>query len=901
MQKAKLYFRSLCQGLVASILPALLLVAGCLPFAGLTRAQAVPDSTLPPGEQIGGARLTDQQGNVDCSDPQMATSQLCNSRPGGTSQGGVSMPATSQGGTGYLPGQPSSIVTYSDVGPPSSVSGKQTRFHLPPEHLTEFQKFTAMTTQEILPVFGADLFANVPSTFAPLNQTPVPPDYVIGPEDEIRLRVWGQVGFNANLRVSREGDIFIPQVGSVHVAGLPFSQLQQHLHSAIARVYRNFDLSVDLGQIRAIQVYVTGQARRPGVYTVSSLSTMVDAIFASGGPSIEGSLRRIELRRAGEKITQLDLYDLLIRGDNSKDVKLLSGDVIFIPPAGPAAAILGSVRKPAIYELLDNETVSDLIHDAGGLTAIASEARVSLERIVNHRARQAMEIALDSAGKSTAIENGDILRVLPMVPQYEQTVMLRGNVANPGRFAWYEGMRLSDLIPDQQSLITREYWWRRTQLGLPPLEYQPLAALSTVLQPANPIDLQNRAQPANPSASPNSVAGSTSSNASAASSESMAPTAVGLQNPTVAQDAQRRQSASPQQRTASENPSNAGTTLASANTEQEYQEAPPLEVRRSAPEIDWDYAVIERMDPTTLRTSLIPFDLGRLVKEHDSSQDLELRPGDVITVFSQNDIHVPLRQQASFVRLEGEFNHAGTYSVSPGETLRSLVARAGGLTSSAYLYGSEFTRLSTQAMQQRRLDESIQELTLQMQRGNLALASSPISTPQDLAGVAAAEASERELIAQLKLIRATGRIVFEFHPGTSGISSLPDISLEDGDSFTVPSKPPTVNVVGAVPNQNSFLYRPAGRTEFYLRMAGGPNAYADRKRMFVIRANGAVISRTNVHGGWGDEFDRVQMNPGDTLVVPEKGVRPSALRNILDISTFASQFAFDAAAIDVLR
>lgn len=766
----------------------------------------------------------------------------------------------------------------------------------PPEHLTEFQKFTASTTQQLLPVFGADLFANVPSTFAPLDQAPIPAGYIVGPDDEVRIRVWGQVSFNANLRVNREGDVFIPQVGSVHVAGLPFSDLQQHLQEAIGRIYRKFDLSVDLGQIRAIQVYVTGQARRPGVYTISSLSTMTNALFSSGGPSVEGSMRRIELRRNGEKVARLDLYDLLINGDNSKDVKLQSGDVIFIPAAGPVAAVIGSVRKPAIYELVDNETLGDLIHETGGLSATAAESRVSLERIVRHDARQAMEIALDGAGKSTPIEDGDILRVFSIVPQYEKTVMLRGNVANPGRFAWHDGMRLSELIPDQQSLITREYWWRRTQLGLPSLAYEPLAALSNLRQPLSDVDLQNRSRHATP---PSSQASSNSASA-ASSQQSMTPTAAGVEDTQQQQNTDQEALAS--QRPASERQS---TSALAERTPDSQQQNPPqtqrTEVRLSSPEIDWNYAVIERMDPITLKTSLIPFDLGKLVKDHDSAQDLDLKAGDVVSIFSQNDIHVPTVQQTSFVRLEGEFFHAGTYSVNPGETLRSLVERAGGLTQNAYLYGSEFTRQSTRVLQQRRIDESIQELTLEMQRGNLALASSPITTPQDLGGIAAAQASERELIAQLKLIRATGRIVFEFKPDTNGIASLPDIALEDGDSFAVPSVPSTVNVVGTVFNQNSFLYRPAASTTFYLRMAGGPNAYADRKRMFIVRANGAVVSRTMVHSNWGDEFERLQMNPGDTLVVPEKSIKPSVLRNILDISSIASQFGFAAAAIDVLH
>jgi protein involved in polysaccharide export with SLBB domain len=875
-----------------SSLSAALLVAVYLVPAFYAGAQTIPSQSIP-GDSSGG--LSGQQGFSDCTDPLMAASPLCDQRLGGVSQG-AAIPGATQGGASSAAGLPSQVVTYSDMEPLGGASRPRVPVPFPPEHLTEFQKFTASTTQQLLPIFGADLFANVPSTFAPLDQAPIPAGYIVGPDDEIRVRVWGQVGFNANLRVSRDGDVFIPQVGSVHVAGLSFADLEQHLRVAIGRIYRKFDLSVDLGRIRAIQVFVTGQARRPGVYTISSLSTMTDAIFSSGGPSVEGSMRRIELRRNGEKVARLDLYDLLINGDNSKDTKLQSGDVIFIPAAGPATAVIGSIRKPAIYELADNETLGDLIHDAGGLSAIAAESRVSLERIVRHDARLAMEIALDGAGKSTPIEDGDILRVFSIVPQYEKTVMLRGNVANPGRFAWHDGMRLSDLIPDQQSLITREYWWRRTQLGLPSLSYEPLAALSSVRQPLSQVDLQDRSQLGMP---PPSQASSNSALA-ASSRQSMTPTAPGLED-MQQQQQNTDQPASAPQRPASERQSESALAEGTPDSQRNPPQAQRIDVSLSSPEIDWSYAVIERMDPITLKTSLIPFDLGKLVKDHDSAQNLNLNAGDVVSIFSQNDIHVPTLQRTSFVRLDGEFLHAGTYSVLPGETLRSLVERAGGLTPNAYLYGSEFTRQSTRVLQQRRLDESIQELTLEMQRGNLALAASPVTTPQDMGGIAAAQASERELIEQLKLVRATGRIVFEFQPNTSGFASLPDIALEDGDSFNVPSVPSTVNVVGTVFNQNSFLYRPAATTTFYLRMAGGPNAYADRKRMFIVRANGAVVSRTIVHGEWGDEFARLQMNPGDTLVVPEKSVKPSVLRNILDFSTIASQFGFAAAAIDVLR
>jgi protein involved in polysaccharide export with SLBB domain len=459
-------------------------------------------------------------------------------------------------------------------------------------------------------------------------------------------------------------------------------------------------------------------------------------------------------------------------------------------------------------------------------------------------------------------------------------------------------MHLSDLIPDRESLLTRDYWWRRTQLGLPALEYKPLAALSNVKQPNAAVDLQNI--PTGPEAGSAGSSG-TPAQPNAADSGEEAGVSAGLRNAEAAEGAQGAA-----QETGQRSSSERGSQSAIAESDHESSDVAPqfprqTTVRLSAPEIDWSYAVIERMDPGTLKTSLAPFDLGKLVMEHDQSQNLELKAGDIVTIFSQADIHVPLKEQTKFVRLDGEFVHAGTYSVLPGETLRTLVQRAGGLTTNSYLYGSEFTRESTRIIQQRRIDESIQSLTLQMQRGNLALASSPISSPQDLGGISAAQSSERELIAQLKQIKATGRVVLEFKPDSTEAENLPNIPLENGDSFVVPSVPSTVNVVGAVYNQNSFLYRTASQTAFYLRLAGGPNSYADRKAMFVVRANGAVISRSSLHGPWRDEFERLRLNPGDTLVVPEKSVKPSVLRTVLDLSQIMSQFAFGAAAINVLR
>jgi protein involved in polysaccharide export with SLBB domain len=330
--------------------------------------------------------------------------------------------------------------------------------------------------------------------------------------------------------------------------------------------------------------------------------------------------------------------------------------------------------------------------------------------------------------------------------------------------------------------------------------------------------------------------------------------------------------------------------------EGEHTEVGPI-----APEIDWDYAVIERLDPDTLKTVLLPFDLGKLVLQHDASQNLLLQPGDVVSIFSQGDIRVPVAQQTKFVRLDGEFVHAGVYTALPGETLRDLVQRAGGFTAGAYLYGSEFTRESTRSIQQRRMDEYVEALEMQMERGNLSLAAAATANPAQLASGAAAQSSEQQLLGRLRQMRATGRIVLEFRAGSNGIDALPDIALEDGDRFAVPPVPASVNVVGAVYDQNSFLYETGRRAGTYLHLAGGPNQDADRKHIFIIRGDGSVISRAAENGIWGNEFDNLRMNPGDTIVVPNKTFKPSLLGGIMGWSQLFSQFALGAAALSVVQ
>jgi protein involved in polysaccharide export with SLBB domain len=323
------------------------------------------------------------------------------------------------------------------------------------------------------------------------------------------------------------------------------------------------------------------------------------------------------------------------------------------------------------------------------------------------------------------------------------------------------------------------------------------------------------------------------------------------------------------------------------------------DVSLMAPEIDWSYAVIERMDPVTLKTTLIPFDLGKLVREHDPSQDLELQPHDIITIFSQADIRVPQSQQTKLVRIEGEVQHAGIYSAEPGETLRHLVERAGGLTPSAYLFGAELTRESARIVQQQRLDDYVTQLELATDRAGAASAAGAL-TPIDQAANSASLSATQLLVNRLRQLRASGRVVLSLAPDAVGVNSLPDLPVEDGDRFIVPPRPSSVNVVGAVYEQSTFLFNSQRRVYGYLKEAGGANRDADKNHSFVIRADGSVLSRASAKTFWGNEFDEARIHPGDTIVVPERTYRGNGLRTLLNFSQLFSSIALGAGALAVI-
>ena len=727
------------------------------------------------------------------------------------------------------------------------------------EEPTAFQKFVEQSVGRLLPIFGAQLFREVPSTFAPVDRVPVTPDYVVGPGDQLLIRAWGQIDLNVSPVVDSAGAIYIPQIGSEAVAGLQFAQLQGFLKTAIGRVYRNFDLSVNMGQLRSIQVFVLGQARRPGAYTVSSLSTLVNAIFASGGPNTSGSMRRIRLMRQDRAECEFDLYDLLQRGDKSKDQRLSSGDVIYIPPVGPQVAMAGSVNTPAIYELKEGGTLEEGMQLAGGLTPVAAKRKAIIERIEDS-ARRVVEASLADAD-TAKLQNGDVVSVLEVAPRFENAVTLRGNVADPVRMPWRPGMKIRDLIPDREALLTRDYWRTRNRLTFPARFGEParnesrdlIASTERVAYPPPGSSLESGLE-SRPVGTRRTGAAlpPTDANGAGAGSARVGPGSIG---------------ASRDQEPSARN-----------------------HVERNALETNWSYAVIERRDPKDLTTKLIPFRLGKVIIDGDEAENLPLEPGDVITIFSTADVKLPQNLQSRYVRLEGEFASAGAYSVRPGETLRQVVQRAGGLTPQAYLFGSQFTRASAKLEQQQRLDDFVNSLERQVASSAANIRGSVLS-PEEAVAANSEITGQRDLVEKLRQVRAAGRIVLDLDSRDPRPENLPDLPLEDGDVFTVPSRPAFINVIGSVYNGTSFVFSENKRAGEYLREAGGSTRTGDARHTFLIRADGSVANK----------FENARLNPGDTIVVPEQINKTTFMKGLKDWAQIFAQFGLGAAAINLLR
>jgi protein involved in polysaccharide export with SLBB domain len=845
----------------------------------------------------GNSQNSSQGTTVDCSDPTMAGSAQCNAGQGQRYNGqfgnnSVTRTPVLTSPYGFSPDQ------YTPSRPPLNPS-QIWRRPAPTRPETEFEQMVADSLGRPLPLFGQSLFVQAPSTFAPVDFMEIPSDYIIGPGDELQVKVWGQIEANLRVTVDRSGQIYVPQVGEISVAGIHYGDLEPHLKSGISKIFKNFNVTATLGRLRSIQVIVVGDARYPGTYTISSLSTLVNAIFASGGPTPQGSLRHIQVRRDGATITDFDFYDLLIKGDKSKDVRLQPGDVLYIPHVGPLVAIAGSVNSPAIYEAKSDSTLSDLIEIAGNLSTVADTSKITIDRFVDHRARKTLEFPYDAESRALVLKDGDIVRVFSIVPRFEDTVTLRGNVANPGRYPWKPGMRVRDLIPDAQALLTRRYWRNRAAIvngsateypiSTPPSQNARQGTLNQ--QQAN--GTTSNAAGSNQTMQPVTPNGNSQSNLPETTGSSNLTDSLYLQNDQnpsgndLSRTGTGTNGSQPPSQTASNNPNNPNP-----NAVRDIAE----DVRRYAPEINWDYAIIQRVNPVDLTSKLLWMSPRKAILEHDEASNLELEPGDIVTIFSQRDITVPQTERSQYVIVEGEVVRPGVYKLESNETLHSVLQRAGGLTPDAYVYGSQFTRESARVDQQKSLDELANTMEVQIRQSAMSVAAS--TNPGDLPQMLAAQEA---IITGLRSTRASGRLALPVKPKDKTLTDFPDMAMEDGDRLSIPHTPSTVSVVGDVYNPGSFIFEPRNTAGAYLDIAGKGKPQSDMHHAFVLRANGVVVAANNVNGLFtGTKFDRIHLYPGDQIIVPYKIPTGAFVRGLRDWTQITSQLAITVAALAII-
>jgi polysaccharide biosynthesis/export protein len=725
---------------------------------------------------------------------------------------------------------------------------------------------------EGLKPFGYELFAGVPSTFAPVTDVPMPTEYVVGPGDRFEVQLFGNTKGRQSLVVNRDGTVMFPELGPIAVSGLRFEEARGRIEARVRDQLIGTQVAVSMGEMRSIRVFVLGEAQRPGSYTVSGLATITNALFASGGVKPIGSLRRIQLKRDGRVVKELDLYDMLLKGDTSDNVRLLPGDVIFIPPVGATVGVTGQIRRPAIYELKGPGTAADLLRLGGGLSPEADATLARIERVDGSRDRTFIDVDLSSAqASSVPLQSGDVLNIPAARPTFVNAVELRGHVYRPGGRQYRAGMRLTDLLPSVDEvrpsadlhyvLIRRE---RPGTLRVETLSADLEAAWAAPTTDANPalaprdrvvvFDLETGRQ------------------------QHLAPIVAEL----------RRQAGSAR-------PTSIVRITGSVRAGGEYPLDPGMRVSdlvraggglaEQAFGSEAELARYEVRDGQTRRASVLKVDLARALAG-DPAADLVLAPFDTLVVKAIAEWALQ-----EVVRVEGEVRFPGEYPIARGETLSSVIARAGGLTALAFPEGSVFTRETLKERER----QQVRILTERLRQDLSALALQGAQT----GGAAATQASEtlaigQALLADLQAAEPVGRLVIDLKKSlAAGPGGTGDLLLRDGDRLRVPKQMQEVTVIGEVQNATSHLYTPGLTRDDYLRMSGGTTQKADDRRVYVVRANGSVEARTSK---WFASSARIE--PGDTVVVPLDAERMRPLPLWTAVTTIIYNLAVAVAAVN---
>ena len=713
--------------------------------------------------------------------------------------------------------------------------------------------------------FGYDLFANAPTTFAPAASIPVSSDYLLGPGDTLDILFYGKTNTAFSLEINREGFVDFPQLGPVGLAGLTYGEAKDMLQARIAAQIIGTQVSISMGSLRSMQVFVLGEAFKPGAYTVSSLSTITHALVSSGGVSDIGSLRNIQLKRQGKLVATLDLYDLLLAGDTSNDVRVQAADVIYIPTVGDLASIEGQVLRPAIYELKGTESIQDLVELAGGMGPKAFAQSARLQRINFDGFMTTLDVDLtQSEDKSASLRGGDHLTVDAITNYKKDVVSLQGAVRHEGDFAWRDGMRVSDIV------ATRDKLNPDADLG----------AVMLVREIPNSADIEM-------------LIFSFERVLADFSSEDNQRLMSRDKIIVLSAYGDRATQISPYI-TQLKRQATLGTSakiVASGGTVRFPGEYPLVEgmsiddlIRLSGGLVESAYsqsAEIARIDlsnPNRAVSSIV-------VSSLTGSSTMALQPSDYVEFRT-----IPDFRETQTISLEGEFVFPGTYAFDKGENLSSVIQRAGGFTDEAFVDGSIFLRESLKIREQQELDRLAQVLSDDLNADRLRDANSNIAVDD------AQLTLQRNAIEALASAKAQGRLVIPLMKILN--FSVDDVALKTNDRLLIPKFNQEVTVIGEVQRPTSYLYDASFSQADYLMQSGGIKPSADKRGIYVVKAGGQVIMPTR---GW-FRFRSAQANigPGDTIVVPldTDDTRIRGIPLLAEVSTIIYQLALGAAAVN---
>ncbi len=770
---------------------------------------------------------------------------------------------------------------------------------------------------EELTYFGYDLFAGEPTTFAPVSDIPVPSEYIVGPGDELVVQLYGKQNENYNLTVFRDGQIQFPQLGPIAVSGMAFDKVRELLTKRIKSQILGVDVSISIGELRSMRVLVLGDAYKPGSYQVSSLSTITNALFVSGGVKEIGSLRNIQLKRKGQLIAVLDLYDLLLHGDTSNDLRLQAGDVVFIPSAGARVSVTGEVNRPAIYEISKNETIKDLILMMGGAKADSNQGSVLLNRINSHNVREALDLDINqNADISTLLQNGDELVVGKISDYVEGTIELTGAVTRAGAYHWKKGLKISDVIKNLKldllkdadlnySIISRKV---NINNDIEVLQFSLTDALTHLNNPNYNIELNVQDEIFVFSIDDSLLRfeefreGRFNWKIEDEEEERINERTerIRFQEKYIereeeeeaedAQDFSRVTLLKPiieqlRKQSSLGNP----YAIVSIQGEVQFPGTYPLAkntridalVHAAGGLNDSAYTVAAELtrrdvaENNTVSVKHLMVDLNA-VFDKENVHNISLKSRDVLTIRIK-----PEWNEVSKVIVKGEVKFPGTYVIRQGETLKQVINRAGGLTEMAYAKGAIFMRKELQEREEELLKEMQERLKNELAAASLSEADENKNIKDDKASL--------ELVEKLDSTQALGRLVIdlpEILENEEGYIS--DLLLKDGDELAIPPSTQTISVIGQVQHPTAHIFNGRLDIDKYLELSGGFTNRADKKRVFVIKANGAV--KMPEKGSYWFASKQTYLEAGDTVVVPlnTSYIKPLTLWNEVTSIVFQS-------------